>query len=478
MTKPLRHLLMASAVALVLLVTITPKTFSQSQNPSSTNSISTSLQLPGNYAIIPPANPEKAETGKTKSETETKPAEANAPVPAPQAGGIGGFSNRTVQRDRNGPRRENLQAIHVAGKHVNALIGGFDQGAGFGFGVELTTAEKLPVVELRARALVSTRFYRRFEAGVYVPHLFDSEKTHLDLWFNYQKRTRDNFFGIGPRTPDDSAETNFASDERSYNLVVSHDVAEKVQVGAYARLANTNAYRGKDDNDIPIDTFFSPNPAVTPITRFLPGLYTNAQIFSYGGFAELNFRNNEVGLPKGGYGYVRIASSEGKNDPITEFGWNEVELDGRAYIPLGSDFTSLALRAFVELRDPKDGRQIPFYEQAYFGGRSHGRGFRNFRFRGNNSLLFSVEPRRTVWKQSETKGLDAFVFGDGGQVWGDNRSNTNPLILANDKFRSENWRFSVGSGVQYRMSKSFAVRIEVGHSNEANMVFFSVGRGF
>lgn len=477
MTKPLRHLLTASAVAFVLTVTIPTTTFSQSQNPSSTNSISTSLQLPGNYAIIPPTKSEKAETGKTKSDTDPAPADANSPAPAPQGGGIGGFGNRTVQRDRNAPRRDNIQAIKIA-PHVNALLNGFEQGAGFGFGVEFTTEEKIPVVELRARLLTSTLFYRRAEAGLYVPHLFDSEKTHLDLWFNYQKRTRDNFFGIGPRTPEDPAETNFAADERSYNLVVSHDITEKIQVGIYGRLANTNAYRGKDDNDTPIDTFFSPSPTVTPITRFLPGLYQNAQIFSYGGYAELDFRNNEVGLTKGGYGYVRVASSDGKNDPALEFGWSEVELDGRAYIPLGSDFTSLALRAYSELKSPKDNRQIPFYNQAYLGGRSHGRGFRNFRFRGNNVLLFSVEPRRTVWKQSETKGLDAFVFGEGGQVWGDNRSLTNPLILANDKFRSENWRFGIGGGVQYRLSKSFAFRVELGHSNEANMVFFSVGRGF
>lgn len=482
MTKSLRPILLTSSVICVLLATIAPTIFSQTPNTGSANSISTSpqlAQLPGSYAIIPAwlekKDSTKSESGKTLADPDATPPGGNPPAPAPQIGGVG---DRTIQRDRNAPRRENLQAIHVLGNHVNALIGGFEQGAGFGFGVELTTAETLPIVELRVRALTSTLLYRRFEAGAYIPKLFDSEKTHLDLWFNYQKRTRDNYFGIGPRTPEKSAETNFASDERSYNLVISHDLAEKVQIGAYARLSNTNAYRGEDDQDVPIDTLFSGNPTVTPITRFIPGLYANAQIFSYGGFAELNFRDNTRGLPKGGYGYARVASYDGKNDPVTEFGWTEVVLDGRAYIPLGSDFTSLALRALVELKDPKDNRQIPFYEQSYLGGRSHLRGFRNYRFHGNNSLTLSVEPRQTVWKPSETKGVDVFAFGDGGQVWGDSRSNSNPLILANDKFRSENWRFAIGGGVQYRMGKSLAVRLEFGHSNEANLVYFSVGRGF
>jgi outer membrane protein assembly factor BamA len=51
----------------------------------------------------------------------------------------------------------------------------------------------------------------------------------------------------------------------------------------------------------------------------------------------------------------------------------------------------------------------------------YGRGFKTFRFRGNNLALGSAELRQTVWTQSEDRGLDVFGFGDAGQVWGDNR---------------------------------------------------------
>jgi hypothetical protein len=50
--------------------------------------------------------------------------------------------------------------------------------------------------------------------------------------------------------------------------------------------------------------------------------------------------------------------------------------------------------------------------------------------------------------------------------------------LANDKFSSQNWRFAIGGGLQYRLNKSTGFRLEVGHSNESNQIFFSVGRGF
>lgn len=474
MNRTLRNIISASAATLFLIFIATPPSLGQSTGSTTPNSISTSQQLAqslGNFAIIPPVKTDVPNPYSSASKDDS------GAVPASASAQLLGGTNRAQSRDRNAPRRENMQAFKIAGKHVNALLSGFEQGAGFGFGIEFTTADSIPGVEFRAKMLTSTRLYRRFEGEMFFPNLGD-EKTKASVWFNYVRRTRDNFFGLGPRTSEDS-ETNFATEERSYNASLYRDFTDRVQAGIYARVSNIAAYRGEDDNDVPIDTLFSNNPAVNPVTRFLPGLHTNAKVFSYGAFAEINMRNNERGLPKGAYGYARIASFDGlKNDFFDDFGWNEIELDGRVYIPLGSDFTSLALRAYTDLKDPKRGSQIPFYEQAYYGGRSHGRGFRNFRFRGNNVLLLAVEPRQTIWKQEEDRGLDVIVFGEGGQVWGDNRSATNPLVLANDKFASENWRFGIGGGLQYRWNKSLAVRIELGHSNETNMVFFSLSRGF
>lgn len=450
----------AAMLVLCSSIIIAPQTAAQNtgQSPQETQVATAPSKPVGNFPITVPAN---------LPDTSTPP----------QAGAVSGFGDRAKSRDRNGPRRENMQAIGLLGNHVSALIGGFEQGAGFGFGLELSTADKIPGVEFRAKALTSTRFYRRFELEAYFPKIGD-DKTHLDIWFNYQKRTRDNFFGIGPRTAEDP-ETNFAADQRSYNISFFRDFAKGVQAGVYAQVANTDAYRGEDDEDTPVDLLFSGHPATTPVTRYLPGLNVNAKMLTYGAFAEFDLRNNDRGLTKGGYFYVRGASFDSlDNDLFSDFGWNEIELDGRVYMPIFTDFTSLALRAYTDIKSPKGNSQIPFYNQAWIGGRSNHRGFRNFRFRGNKSLLFSVEPRQTIWKQSETKGIDVFVFGDAGQVWGDNRSKTDPQILANNKFDAANWRFGIGGGFQYRFNRSTSFRLEVGHSNEVNMVFFSVTRGF
>jgi Omp85 superfamily domain len=398
---------------------------------------------------------------------------------APQ-GGITQISNiedRVESRDRNSPYRASYQAIRIV-KHVNGLFAGLAHGAGLALGMELTTADLIPGVEFRAQAVVSTRLYRRFTGEMYIAKLF-SEDTHADVFFSYTRRTKDNFFGIGPRTSE-LFETNFSTEERRFNASIYHDFDKGVQGGIFAGLTNTAAFRGEDDNDPPVDLLFSGNPAVVPITRWAPGLDSHARIVYYGAFMEFDYRNNESGLTRGGYFYSRYTNYDGleNGNAFSDYGWNEFELDGRGYIPLGSDSLSLALRGFTELRGTRGGSQIPFYQLANFGGRAYGRGFTSYRFRGNNSVLFTVEPRFTVWKQKETRGLDVFAFGDAGQVWGDNRSRTDPQVLINDKFDSANWRFGIGGGVQYRISKGFAARIDIGHSNEATKVYFSVGRGF
>jgi Omp85 superfamily domain len=394
----------------------------------------------------------------------------------PQQQAVSQISNRYESRDRNAPRRDNLEAFRIV-KHLNALVSGFEQGAGLGLGLELTTADKIPGVEFRGKFIISTRFYRRFEAEAYVPEVGDQE-THADIWFGYIHRTRDNFFGIGPNTPKEP-ETNYASEYRTYNGMLYRDFTPKLQSGIFFSFINSDAYNGEDESQVPINVLFSGQPTVMPITRWLPGLNTNAKLIAYGAFVEYNARDNDRGLTKGAYLYGRFGSIDGlDNDTFSDFGWNEYSLDGRAYVPLGSDFTSVALRAFIELLDTKGGSQIPFYLLPWYGGRSHGRGFDNYRFRANNLLLFSIEPRRTVWKQSETKGLDVFVFGDGGQVWGDSRSTTNPQVLINNQMNSSNWRLGVGGGAEYRLSKNFAFRIDIGTSDERTHAYFSVSRGF
>jgi outer membrane protein assembly factor BamA len=444
-------------------------------------SLSALAFAPASLAQTPTPSPNSTATALASAANRYAFAPLPDATPTPTSTQLSNLGDRAKNFDRNAPRRENITGINVGVKYVNAILGGFEQGAGFPFGVEFTTADTIPGIELRARALTSTRFYRKAELGAYIPKI-GSEKTRAELWFAYQRRTRDHFFGLGSRTPQ-SNETNADIEMRSYNAYLAHDITKNLEIGGYVRVSNTATYTGQNEDEPPIGTLFTGSPGVGafPPANYVPGLFTNVKTAGFGGYLELNARNDSAGLTRGGYGYVRVGKVEGLEiNPFTpsNYSWTEAELDGRAYIPLGSNKTSLALRAYADLRDPSNGDQIPFYEQPWLGGRNHLRGYQNFRFRANNLLLLIGELRQTVWAQKEDRGVDVFVFVDNGKIWGDSRSVTNPAITRNDKFGDQPWRVGPGGGFQFRYNKSTAVRFDIGKTNERTMVYFSVSRGF
>lgn len=437
---------------------------------ASSNSSSTQTK------IVASADQPSSSSAEVNDPVDSNGSQNTAPAGNPQA--QTSAADRVKTFNRLAPIRESWTTIDIGARYVKGVFGGFEQGASLGFGLQFTTADKLPGIEFRATLLTSAKLYRRFEGEVYIPKIFD-ENTHADLWFDYLRRTKDNFFGIGPRIPNTST-TNYDIERRSYNASLYHNFSSHVVLGGYVSVDNSATYRGQRHTDIPIDQLFSGDPNVVPITRWAPGLKTNAKILSYGGFIQYDLRDNSVGLTKGAYFYGRVASADGLKDKgaFSDYSWLEAEMDARGYIPLGSDKTSLAIRGFAILRDPRGGSQIPFYDLSYLGGRLYVRGFRDYRFRADNVALASVELRQTLWTQKEDRGLDVIAFGDAGQVWGDNRSRTNPTILANKDFNSSNYRAGVGGGFQYRYSKALAGRVEVGHSHERNIIYFSITRGF
>lgn len=179
------------------------------------------------------------------------------------------------------------------------------------------------------------------------------------------------------------------------------------------------------------------------------------------------------------YGRVASADGLGHHDGLTEYGWIEEEVDLRGYAPLGSPRTSLLARARGQFKTPKGGgRQIPFSDLSWLGGRECLRGYDAYRFRANNVVLLSTELQQTVFSITGVRGVDVFASADAGQVWGDARSPTDPEILDNQDFNSRNWHSAFGGGLQYRHSRHFAARVEASHSHEGNRLYLSLSRGF
>lgn len=410
--------------------------------------------------------------------------------PQPRALSVDSRADVTIPAptDRNAPRcldstcrqvpvRETLTAISLGTPYARAIVGGFEQGAGIGGGVQVTSAGALPAVEFRAAALTSTQRYRRFDLEAFLPNIGGS-RNHADVWFSYLRRDTD-FYGIGPRISTE-LETQFAIVQRSYQGSLSRDFAAHLQGGVYAQVMNTRSSRGTDATVIPIDESFSGTPEQR-LTRWIPAFGSSTQILSYGGFLAYDTRDNSIGLTRGVNLYGRVAQADGlgHHDTLVDYGWIETEFDARGYAPLGSPRTSLLLRSRGQFKAPKGtGSQIPFYDLSWLGGRRYVRGYDSYRFRGNNVLLLSTELQQTMYSMTPVRGLDAFAFADTGQVWGDARSPTDPEVLDNQAFSSRNWHSGLGGGLQYRHSRNIAARIEVGRSREGSRTYVSLSRGF
>jgi len=375
---------------------------------------------------------------------------------------------------RNIPNREKLTAVGHG--YVRGVVGGFEQGAGIDGGAQFTTNNKIPGITARMNLLTSTRFDRRVDFETFIPAV-GSSKNHADAWFSYMRRNT-NFFGIGPRMPRDF-KTDFGTELRSVQASFSRDLTPFLQVGVYAQFVDTNTFRGRNKTDPPIDASFTTD-RTGPVSQWAPGLFENTQIASAGGFLLYDRRDNESGLTRGVQLYGRAATYDGlpNHGAFADYGWNEAEVDLRAYIPVGGDRTSIALRSRGQLKHPKRGSQIPFYDLSWLGGRNFVRGFETYRYRANNILMGSVELRQTIYANSPIRGFDLIGFVDTGQVWGDNRSTTDPTVLENRHFSRSNWRTGIGGGVQYRRSRNIAARLEVGRTNETTLIYVSLTRGF
>jgi len=375
---------------------------------------------------------------------------------------------------RSVPLRETL--VTLGSRNIRGVFGGFEQGAGFGGGVQFTSKDAIPNLKLRANLLVSSWLDHRVDLEAFVPHV-GSSRNHVDAWVSYMKRNR-NFFGIGPRIPRDF-KTDFRTEQRSAQASFYRELTTHLQGGVYSQIMNTHTFRGRNTTDPPIDASFS-GDIVSLISQWAPGLFTNTKILTSGGYLLYDRRNDSLGLTRGGQIFGRVSTSDGlkDHDAFSDYGWNEAELDMRGYIPIASPKTVLALRARGQVKMPKGGSQIPFYALSWLGGREYVRGYETYRFRANNVVIFSTELRRTVYAKTDVRGVDVFGFADTGQVWGDARSSTDPLLVLNEGFSPSNWHSGVGGGIEYRHTRHLGARLEAGRSNEGTAIYVSLSKGF
>lgn len=260
----------------------------------------------------------------------------------------------------------------------------------------------------------------------------------------YQHYTQLPYFGIG-RDSRRADQTTFLQRDALYELFGAWQTGRVFLVGASGGYLQTGIGPGENVDYPSIEEVFGEESA--------PGLVEQPDYFTAGALFQIDSRD-VVANP--GRGAVLAVEVKRFFDPDDRFSFSRMGFDARAFVPLGSPQRVLALRAHGVADRADTGQQVPFFLQSTLGGSHTLRGYRNFRYRGEQVALLQAEYR---WEANPA--VEFALFIDSGVVAGPGRS------LDLGKLRT-----SWGAGIRLKTPGAFLMRLEWARSPEDNRLFF------
>lgn len=346
-------------------------------------------------------------------------------------------------------RAQDLQ-IRLQSKGIEPLFGGLGPGAALTLGVNISR-EHFRGTNARLEIPIRVSTNRYLQAGVLLEYPFvRADKLFLQTGFQYDYRPQEDFFGLGA----DSSEldrSNYKLDRRSAGILLGSRLRKNLLIGIPLRFQSTNVGRGTDPRLPDLQDRFAVDT--------LPGAVAGSELLSFGALLEWDYRNNP-GIPtKGGVWRVEALSFQDTNSD--DFRFMRYRVETAHYLPLGDEH-GFVVRALAEINEEKGHSAVPFFEKPILGGKETMRGFREFRYRDDNALLFNVEYRWRIWQFA-----DAVLFVDEGQVAAD------PGDFGISRFRN-----SHGLGFRFRSKQRQIFRVDVGHSGEGWRYYFTFSPKF
>ena len=337
-----------------------------------------------------------------------------------------------------------LERINYGYNGLGAKLGGLVSGSGFAGGPQYFRDDlRDGNVAIRAAAQISIKNYQKVDAQFSLPKLWDG-KAIFDVRAGYRNYPGINYYGPGP----DSAKirSNYRLEDTSVDTSITLAPVRFFRFGGGAGLLAVNTGPGTDDRFSSIETVFTPQE--------VPGLDRQSKFFRYGAFAQFDWRDDAFGPRDGGNYVVQYTRFEDRDLKLHDF--NLLDVDLQQYVGFFNRSRVLAFRAHGRFTDTRDGQTVPFYLQPVVGGSDDLRGFRPFRFSGNNSMALTAEYRWAIFS-----GCDGALFVDGGKVF------TRRGDLAFNDLES-----SAGFGLRFNARNRTFMRMDVGFSHEGFQVWF------
>ena len=192
----------------------------------------------------------------------------------------------------------------------------------------------------------------------------------------------------------------------------------------------------------------------------LPGLGAKVTYLHSQGTVGLDWRTSPGYSRRGAYLAATLHDYKDQDDA---FGFQMVEYEGIAHVPILRETWVLSFHARMQHANESDDQQIPFFMLPALGGGSSLRGYSSWRFRDQNSLLLQAE-----WRIMINRYLDLAFFYDAGKV----TARTKDLDL-------DGLKDDFGFGVRFHGPFSTPLRVELARSRETSLSFiFSSSASF
>lgn len=336
-------------------------------------------------------------------------------------------------------RRKLVERLTYGFNGFRAQIGNMATGSGFAGGPQFFREDFAGgAVRVNASALISTRAWTKFEAGVAAPRLADGRVYLGADWTRRDYRSLE-FYGLGPDSQR-AGRTAYRQEDTFVEGVAAVQPVRRVWFGGTVGGLWAETGRGRCEELASADAVFDDAQA--------PGLGGRMTFVTSSVFGQLDYRDDPAG-PKSGGNYVSEYTWY-SDRTAGAFSFRRWDVDVQQYIPFFNKTRRLVLRARMSLTDPVGAGRVPFYLQPTLGGSDDLRGFRPFRFRDRNAVVYNAEYRWEVFS-----GLDGAVFFDAGKV-----------TPHHGHLSFRDLEVSPGFGLRFNAANRTFVRLDVGFSHE------------
>ncbi|HYP13365.1 MAG TPA: BamA/TamA family outer membrane protein [Bryobacteraceae bacterium] len=337
----------------------------------------------------------------------------------------------------------------VAG--VRVKLGGLATNGGFAAGPEyLRTDLRDGLVTLRASAQGSLKKFQKYDVEVGMPRIA-GQWLSWNVYAVHHNYPELQYYGSGPNS-EKTGRSDFRLEDTAVDTSLAFHPLHRVTVAGQLGYLQNNVGRGASERFISTDEQFT--EATTP------GIVHQADFVRYGAFVQYDHRDRAGGARSGGLYYAQWARYV---DQIRgAFSHHRVDIEAQQFIPLINARRVIALRGRTSLTSADSGHRVPFYLKPVMGGSESVRGYRPYRFYGDQALLMTAEYRYEVFS-----GLDMAVFADAGKV----ADHARDLDL-------RNLESSVGFGLRFNVRNNVFLRVDTAFSHEGFQVWFKFNNVF